>query len=334
MTDTHSMHRDAMQIADQAIEARRADRGAEARSLFRQACQLESQAAMALAEETEAEPTRSVLFRSAATLALNGELPGYAAYLLARGLEGTPPAEIREELREVLKSIRPERELLSEASFPTGAADRDRWERFLSASSDLTSTLDNIWRTLAETGLAAKRLSNFLIRRILGTARGGLQKYAPGADFSLSLFVLSPSEAKTWVSAPPSDALSGDWQMAAGFLFAEQQEAMMLGCSFADSTQGLANCGVLSAETAENLLEVGVRGATAWPVYTLNDKGKCLQGLVLLSLTSDPAIFADDLVRRLLRQTVSLLELGIIIGQRDELLAEGWEPERDAPEAD
>ncbi len=329
MSDLKNLHRDAMQIADRAIEARREDRGDEARSLFRQACQLESQAAMVLAEDMEAEPTRSVLFRSAATLALNGELRGYAAYLVARGLEGTPPAEIREELREVLKSIHPE--LLADASFPTSPADGDRLERFLSATSDLASTFDDIRKTLAEGGLTAGQLSDSLIPQILGAARDALQKHAPGAEFSLSLFGLRPGEAKTWESVSSrSDALSEDWRTAAKILIEEQEEAVLRGQRFAASTQDLADRGILSAEAAEFLRTVGVCGAAAWPVCAYNAKRKLVPALALLGVTSDPAMFAGDLAKRLLRQAVSLLELGIIIGQRDEQPTEGWKPDRDA----
>jgi hypothetical protein len=319
MTDTHSLHRDAMQIADRAIEARRENRWDDAHSLFRQACRLESQAAMALAEDMEAEPTRSVLLRSAATLALNGELHGYAAYLAARGLEGTPPAEIREELRDLLGSIRPE--VLFDTAFALGVENGDRLERFRSASSDLGSTLDTIRRTLAEMDLADGKFSSFLIRQIQQAARDGLQKYAPRADFSLDLFGLSSDPAKTWVSvSSQSDALREDWHMAATFLFHEHGEAVLRGHWFAASTADLADHGVISADTAENLLRVGVHGAAAWPVYAPNEEGRLFPGLALLGLSSDATIFADDLVKRLVLQSVSLLELVIVIGRRDEIL--------------
>jgi hypothetical protein len=49
-------------------------------------------------------------------------------------------------------------------------------------------------------------------------------------------------------------------------------------------------------------------------------------------MTSDPAIFADDLAKRLVRQTIPLLELVIIIGQRDAILAKRREFARYAPQ--
>jgi hypothetical protein len=309
-----------METADRAIEARRADRCIEAQSLFRRACRLESQAATTLAENQYGELTRSVLFRSAATLALHGELPGYAAYLVARGLEGTPPAEIRHELRELLESIRPE--AVSDVAFASGTADGGRLARFLSAYSDLEATLDDLQQALAETKLAAGKLSISLIRRVQQAAHDGLRKYAPNADFSVDLFGLGTDTAETWVSVSwRSDTPPEDWDTAAKVLFEEQGESVLRGHFFATSTQDLADRGVVSSDTAENLLRMGVRGAAAWPIYTLDDEGNRRPGLVLLALTSDHAIFADDLAKRLLRRSVSLLELVIVVGQRDEILA-------------
>lgn len=330
MTDVRSLHREAMEVAERAMEARREDRWDEARSLFRQASQIESQAAMAYADSADTEPTRSVLWRSAATLALNGELPGYAAYLAARGLEGNPPAETREELRELLNSIRPES--LSDTGYALGStADRDRWERSVSAFSALASTLDDMRRMLAETNLAAGNLSVFLLRRILQTAHDAFQQYAPNADLSLDLFGLTRDRAQTWVS-PPIGVEAENWATALDYFFAEHSEWLLDGHSFAASTRDLADQGIISTEVKENLLNFEVRGLAAMPVYTASEDGSSSPGFILFGLTADPTIFANDLTKRLLRQTVSLLELALAIGQRDERPAKRSGPELDAPQ--
>jgi hypothetical protein len=54
------------------------------------------------ADLCDEEPSRSVLYRSAATLALDAELPGVSIFLARKGLAGDPPPEIADELREVL----------------------------------------------------------------------------------------------------------------------------------------------------------------------------------------------------------------------------------------
>ncbi len=320
MTDTRSLHRAAMETADRAVEAQQANRWDDAQSLFCQACRLESQAAMALAEDREAEPTRSVLLRSAATLALKGELHGCAAYLVARGLAGTPPAEIREELRDLLRSIRPE--ILFDAESALGVEKGDRLERFRSASSGLASMFDTIRSILTEMDLAGGKFSSFLIQHILQSTRNGLQGFAPSVDFSLDLIGLSFDTDTMWVSvSSQSDTLREDWQMAVKFVCHEQAGAVLRGHAFAASTGDLANHGIISADTADNLLRLGIHGAAAWPVSAPNEKGKPCPALALLSLSSDATIFTDDLVKRLVLQSISLLELVIAIGQRDEILA-------------
>ncbi|MCL4203791.1 MAG: hypothetical protein KJ000_14920 [Pirellulaceae bacterium] len=55
---------------------------------------------------------RSVLHRSAASLALNCEEYRLAEKLLAVGLAGDPPPEIAEEMRDLLEQIYARRELL------------------------------------------------------------------------------------------------------------------------------------------------------------------------------------------------------------------------------
>jgi hypothetical protein len=332
MTDVRSLHREAMEIAERAMEALHEDRWDEARSLFRQASQIESRAAMEYADSADTEPTRSVLWRSAATLALNGELPGYAAYLAARGLEGNPPAETREELRELLNSIRPES--LSDTGYALGStADRDRWERSVSAFSALASTLDDMRRMLAETNLVAGELSYSLVRRILQTAHDTFQQYAPNADLSLDLFGLTRDRTQTWVSVPQrSDTVLEDWPVAAKALIQEQEEAVLRGHRFAASTRDLADHGVLSADTAQLLRTVGVQGAVVWPVCDYDDTRNLVPALAFLAMTSDPAIFANDTAKRLIPQTVSLLELTLAIGRRDERLMKGPDPELDAPQ--
>ncbi|OAD22641.1 hypothetical protein THIOM_001545 [Candidatus Thiomargarita nelsonii] len=68
------------------------------------------EAAMLLLNDYEIEPTRSVLFRSAACLALDFDDYREAERMIAFGLSGNPPLEILEELRELLIShipIRP-----------------------------------------------------------------------------------------------------------------------------------------------------------------------------------------------------------------------------------
>jgi len=77
---------------------------ATAEALFREAFELERRAATALVD-TQIEPTRSVLLRSAASLALDCHDTREAERLIAIGLAGNPPAPIADELRDLLETV-------------------------------------------------------------------------------------------------------------------------------------------------------------------------------------------------------------------------------------
>ncbi len=76
---------------------------AKANDLLRRAAELEARAAEAVPRDVE--PTRSVLFRSAATLARENGDTLAARRLATEGLRGTPPLEIKQELFDVLDRI-------------------------------------------------------------------------------------------------------------------------------------------------------------------------------------------------------------------------------------
>ena len=101
MNNLSEMHQQAMELAEQAFIARRHDDPAAARSFAFRAYQLEKCAA----DESQTEPTRSVLYRSAATLALDCGEYRDAERLVATALAGSPPEPIANELREVLDAV-------------------------------------------------------------------------------------------------------------------------------------------------------------------------------------------------------------------------------------
>lgn len=99
MSDIHELHSDAMDRAEQAIFAKRKGRVEEALALFEEAYRLEIQ----VAHRSLTEPSRSVMYRSAASLALNAKLYREAEKACAAGLAGDAPAEIADELRSALE---------------------------------------------------------------------------------------------------------------------------------------------------------------------------------------------------------------------------------------
>ena len=112
MMQINELHRQAMQQAEEADAAVRSGDEAAAQVLYRAAFQLEREAAERLIAESDAEPTRSVLLRSAASLAVSCLEYREAERLIAAGLAGHPPAEICAELRGLLETLYAQTDLL------------------------------------------------------------------------------------------------------------------------------------------------------------------------------------------------------------------------------
>lgn len=100
-----NIHERAMELTDEALAARRQGDPANARQLFREALDYERRAAEIVVPDFTAEPTRSVLLRSAAALAVECEEWREAERLIATALSGNPPVEIAEELRDLLEQV-------------------------------------------------------------------------------------------------------------------------------------------------------------------------------------------------------------------------------------
>src|SRR5581483_5712263 len=95
-----------MQLVDQALFARlHQDATADPARLFRLAFEAEREAASLVAQQLDLEPTRSVLLRSAASLALECGEVREAERLIATALSGNAPEAISEELRDLLEQV-------------------------------------------------------------------------------------------------------------------------------------------------------------------------------------------------------------------------------------
>ncbi len=101
----NQLHEQAMEIADEAFLAERAKEADKTIELYQQAFELEKQAAMMMVLDYETEPSRSVLFKGAACLALNSKNYKEAERMVFLGLSGNPPIQIGEELRLLLVEI-------------------------------------------------------------------------------------------------------------------------------------------------------------------------------------------------------------------------------------
>jgi hypothetical protein len=98
VSSTRDLHRQAMEQFESALLARRRGDEARTRTLLTEALRLEASAAESLAADYSLEPTRSILYRSAASLAMQiGDNQAAKRYVEA-GLKGHPPTAIGDEL--------------------------------------------------------------------------------------------------------------------------------------------------------------------------------------------------------------------------------------------
>jgi hypothetical protein len=105
MNQIKNLHHEAMRLIDEAESARRTGNIQAAGERLRQAFDNERQAADLVAKDVSHEPTRAVLHRSAASLALQCGALREAERLIAAALSGDPPEEIAEELRDLLEQV-------------------------------------------------------------------------------------------------------------------------------------------------------------------------------------------------------------------------------------
>jgi hypothetical protein len=105
MKEISQLHQDAMSLIDDSAFAKLKGEAEKAKVFLREAFEKEKRAAELVAPYITLEPTRSVLHRSAATMALDcGEIRE-AERLISIALSGDPPFEIAEELRDLLEDV-------------------------------------------------------------------------------------------------------------------------------------------------------------------------------------------------------------------------------------
>lgn len=105
MTTVRELHDKAMHLSQLALVARETGDKKRAIELAREALGYESQAAALVPDEKASEPTRSILYRSAATLAYQSKELQLSQQLLAKGLAGHPPARVEQELKALYEQV-------------------------------------------------------------------------------------------------------------------------------------------------------------------------------------------------------------------------------------
>lgn len=111
MNTIESLHNEAMDLAELAHIAKARDDRETFLELSKKAFELEKRAALAVSQDFALEPTRSILCRSAASLAMDCTEYREAEKLISLALWGNPPENIAEELRDLLETVQFSRHL-------------------------------------------------------------------------------------------------------------------------------------------------------------------------------------------------------------------------------
>jgi len=105
MSKIRQLHDEAMKFAHLALVARNNQEWERAETLARKAYKYELQAAELIPESPSSEPTRSILYRSAASLAFQCKEFPIAQRLIAKGLSGFPTPQVEQELKDLYEQI-------------------------------------------------------------------------------------------------------------------------------------------------------------------------------------------------------------------------------------
>lgn len=173
-----------MELADQAYVANRKGDAVLSLKLTREALEIESKAADLLRDRLDVEPTRSVLYRSAASLALDCGRNRVAADLVKRALNGQPPREIEEELKDILVDAKRNLKLKSDRKFwgPRWGLIRDSGRKMAEASvarGSISATRKRFGSHEPEVSSAGVRLE-LLLRRLKTFSRRRAKRWAVG----------------------------------------------------------------------------------------------------------------------------------------------------------
>lgn len=105
MSKVRELHDAAMQWAEKAMVARRQNDKALAIDYSEKAFRLEAEAAALIPNEKTSEPTRSILYCSAASLAFEAKCFKEAERLAIQGLAGFPSQRIENELKAIYEKV-------------------------------------------------------------------------------------------------------------------------------------------------------------------------------------------------------------------------------------
>jgi hypothetical protein len=106
MSEICKLHDEAMLIMNEAFALKNENKFDEAKLKFFESCKLELQSASLVKKLPENEPSRSMLFLGAASLAWHGEDFELAERLIDEGMSGYPPEKLKNDFRQLLDDVK------------------------------------------------------------------------------------------------------------------------------------------------------------------------------------------------------------------------------------
>ena len=105
MNSTHNLHEQAMDLAEDAFLAQKIGDKTTFVQLSKEAFLLEKSAALSLLNQPDAEPSRSILFKSAAFLAFDAQEFQECRDMITYTLLGKPDATIKAEMNQLFAEV-------------------------------------------------------------------------------------------------------------------------------------------------------------------------------------------------------------------------------------
>lgn len=209
LQEIEKIHNNAMVLLEKAQLAKITHDISLYNELMLNAFKHENEAAMKLVNE-ELEPSRSILFRSAANIAYNIGLFPEAERLVCLGLSGTPPEWVANELRDLYENINMSRHLqlkgivLSEEEFQVSFTGNDvgfgfiRSEDYLPRAEALSKILQRTAQRKTQKGLYSKR-----IPKTISDGFMPLLSIPRAASFAVTFKIAIPGEQMTLFEEVP-----------------------------------------------------------------------------------------------------------------------------------
>ena len=193
--ENEKMHNEAMSNVDQAELLKRQGNRTESLFFLRKAFEQERECALSLLHNQDFEPSRSILFRSAASLGLEvGEIRE-AEQLIYMGLLGNPPKWVEEELKNLYEDIN----LYRHYRFDNSFLENDEFEMVLEGDAvgygicdydEFYSRVENIKKLLLRTAqrkMAPEEPYKDKIPKSITSRMKAFMKNPKAASYSITL---------------------------------------------------------------------------------------------------------------------------------------------------